>query len=71
MDGVFVASLAIVIADTSSRTGASLAETGQAIPFLAAGIAIGVALLLRLGKSRLDAADRADEASDDPAEPGD
>ncbi len=34
--------------------GGALPATGRTIPILAAGIAIGVALLLRLGKSRLD-----------------
>ena len=35
-------------------TGPSLPATGRAMPILAAGIAIGVALLLRAGRSRFD-----------------
>ncbi len=60
---------AIAIAGSGELLGAAiraadprLAETGRAIPFLAAGVAIGVALLLRAGRSRLD-----QETSAEPA----
>lgn len=39
--------------DAGSGSG-GLAATGRAIPLLAAGIAVGVALLLRLGRSKID-----------------
>lgn len=56
---------AAVAANTAApdRTtgGATLPSTGQAIPILAALIAIAVALVLRAGRSRLD-----DEDDDDP-----
>lgn len=47
-----------VAADSGSR---QIARTGQAIPILAAGVAIAVALLLRIGSSRL----RDDDHDDD------
>ncbi len=47
--------------DTMSALAAStLPTTGRTIPFLAAGVAIGIALLLRAGRSKLD-----DDDSDD------
>lgn len=59
----------VLIADA----GAALPQTGRAVPLLAAGIAIGVALLLRVGGSRLGAGDdRAPErASDETESPAD
>lgn len=42
-----------------------LAQTGRTIPFLAAGVAVGVALLLRAGVSRLD--DRGGDTGGEPA----
>ncbi len=42
---------AVSVSDSSTST---LPSTGRAIPFLAAGIAIGVGLLLRAGRSRID-----------------
>lgn len=45
--------------------GGDLAQTGRTIPFLVAGVAVGVALLLRVGASRLD--DRDGDAGDEPA----
>ncbi len=37
---------------------AALPTTGRTIPLLAAGVAVGIALLLRAGRSRLDDDDR-------------
>lgn len=48
------ATAAAVMPTTASRSERTLAATGRAIPILAAGVAIGVALLLRMGRSRLD-----------------
>lgn len=44
---------------TSSVLAAATAlpTTGGTIPFLAAGVAIGIALLLRAGRSKLDDSD--------------
>lgn len=42
-----------------------LARTGRAVPLLAAGIAVGVGLLLRAGRSRLDRRDAEEPAPDD------
>ena len=39
-------------------TAAGLPATGRTIPFLAAGVAVGIALLLRAGRSKLDDDDR-------------
>ena len=44
---------------------AALPQTGRAIPLLAAGIAIGVALLLRLGGWKLGAGDAHGESEGD------
>lgn len=40
-----------------AHTDAALPQTGRAMPLLAAGVAIGVALLLRLGGWRLGTGD--------------
>lgn len=49
-----IAADAAVTPAVASRGERRLAATGQAIPILAAGVAIGVALLLRIGRSKLD-----------------
>lgn len=47
-----------VVGATVVATAASLPTTGRTIPFLAAGVAVGIALLLRAGRSKLDDDDR-------------
>ena len=56
------------VAPAATATAATLPVTGRAIPILGAGVAIGVALLLRLGRSKLDDGDAEDP--DDPADDG-
>ncbi|MDE0803689.1 MAG: alpha/beta fold hydrolase [Acidimicrobiales bacterium] len=58
------APVAVVTPSTASRSERTLAATGRAIPILAAGVAIGVALLLRMGRSRLDDLPPDDRRSD-------
>lgn len=51
-----LAALPQLLAATAGA-GTSLPQTGRAIPLVAAGVAIGVALLLRIGGSRLGGGD--------------
>lgn len=51
---------------TATEGSGGLAATGQAIPVLAVLIAVGVALLLRMGSSRLE--DPVDATADEPAD---
>lgn len=51
-----------------ANSDTALPQTGRAIPLLAAGVAIGVALLLRLGGWKLGAGDAHAESEGDPSE---